>query len=108
MTYPNYPPNYDPNYQPNYGNDGGGGKATASLVLGILGLFGWCIPIIGLPMTITGLVLGVKSLKSQSRGTALAGVILCTIGLIFSLINAATGAYLAATGRNPFVNKFLH
>lgn len=56
MTGMNYPPNY---YPPGPGNDGGGGgKAIASLILGIVGLFGWCIPLIGLPVTIIGLVMG--------------------------------------------------
>ena len=38
---------------------------------------------------------------------AMAGVILSIIGLVFSTINAAVGAYLGATGRNPMVNRLL-
>ena len=37
----------------------GGGFAVASLVLGIIGLLAWCIPIIGLPINVVGLVLGI-------------------------------------------------
>jgi len=82
----------------------GGGKAIASLVLGILGIFGWCIPIVGLPMAIVGLILGVKDLDSPKRGIAIAGIVLCGIGVVLSIVNGAIGAYLAVTGRHPFVN----
>jgi len=81
----------------------GGGKAIASLVLGIVGTVGWCLPIVGLPVTITGLVLGIKDLDSRNRGMAIAGVVLCSIGLLLSVINAAVGAYLGATGQHPLV-----
>ncbi len=83
----------------------GGGKAIASLVLGILGIFGWCIPIVGLPMAIVGLILGVKDLDSPKRGIAIAGIVLCGIGVVLSIVNGAIGAYLAVTGRHPFVNS---
>ena len=42
--------------------------ATAALVLGIISLVAWLIPIIGYPVTIVGLVLGIKSVKSEKRG----------------------------------------
>lgn len=84
------------------------GKATAGMILGIIGLFAWCIPLFGLPITITGLVLSIKGLKSTSRGMAMAGLIICIIGLVISIINAAIGAYLGATGQNPFINRLLH
>ena len=87
------------------GQPTGGGKAIASLVLGILGLFGWCIPLVGLPMTITGLVLGIKDLNSRSRGMAIAGVVLCVVGLSLSVGNAALGAYLGATGHHPLIHR---
>jgi len=37
----------------------GGGMAVASLVLGLIGLVAWCCPIVGLPINITGLILGI-------------------------------------------------
>src|SRR5262245_11372449 len=79
------------------------GKATASLVLGCIGMIGWLLPIIGLPVTITGLVLGIKGLNSRNNGQAVAGVTLSVIGLILSVANAAIGAYMAATGQHPLV-----
>jgi hypothetical protein len=89
-------PTVVPEWQPTHS-----GKAVASLVLGIFGMFGWCLPILGLPITIVGLVLGVKGFKSANQGTAVAGVVLNIIGLVLSVINAAIGAYLGATGQHP-------
>jgi hypothetical protein len=77
----------------------GGGKAIASLCLGLFGLIAWFLPIIGLPVTITGLVLGIKSLNGPRNGMATTGIVLCIIGLVLSTANAAIGAYLGATGQ---------
>jgi hypothetical protein len=77
----------------------GGGKAIASLSLGLFGLIAWFLPIIGFPVTITGLVLGFKSLNGPRRGMATAGIVLCIIGLVATTANAAIGAYLGATGQ---------
>jgi len=74
------------------------GKATASLVLGIIGLIAWFLPIIGFPITIVGLVLGVKGMESIKRDRAVAGVVLCIIGLVATIINSAMGAILGALG----------
>jgi hypothetical protein len=77
----------------------GSGKAIASLCLGLFGLVAWFLPIIGFPVTITGLVLGVQSLNGPRKGVATAGIVLCIIGLVLSTANAAIGAYLGATGQ---------
>jgi hypothetical protein len=83
----------------------GGGKAIASLVLGIFGLVAWFCPIIGLPVTIVGMALGITDLKSAYRGIAITGVVLCVIGLVFSTLNAAVGVYLVATARHPLFRR---
>jgi hypothetical protein len=83
---------------------GQGGKAVASLTLGILSLVCWCLPILGLPMTIVGLVLGIKDHKSSKPGMAIAGIVTNIIGLVLSVINAAVGAYLGATGQHPLLH----
>ena len=75
------------------------GKALASMILGIIGLIAWLIPLIGLPITVIGLILGVKSLKSNNSGIATAGVVTSIIGLVLTIINASIGAYLGATGQ---------
>jgi hypothetical protein len=46
-----------------------------------------------------GLVLGIKSLQGPRKGVATAGIVLCIIGLVASIANAAIGAYLGATGQ---------
>ncbi|MDR0746842.1 MAG: hypothetical protein LBE89_02995 [Helicobacteraceae bacterium] len=77
--------------------------SVASLVLGIVGLLAWFIPLFGFPITITGLVLGVKGRKVQEeRSLATAGFVLSIIGLTLTVINSAIGAYLAATGQIRF------
>ena len=84
------------------------GKATTGLVLGIIGLVAWFIPIIGTPITIIGLVFGIKGLKSLKRGVAIAGIVLSLIGLLATIVNASIGAYTGATGQNPVVNEILN
>jgi hypothetical protein len=93
-----------PEEMPESDSPSGEGKATASLVLGIVGMIAWFIPLFGLPITIVGLVMGIKASKSKKRGMAKAGVVLCIIGLVLTIINAAIGAYMAATGQHPLVN----
>jgi len=83
------------------------GKATTGLVMGIIGLIAWFIPIIGAPITIIGLIFGIKGLKSLKRGVAITGIVLCSIGLLATIVNASMGAYHGVTGQNYF-NKFFN
>jgi hypothetical protein len=85
----------------------GTGKATASLVLGIIGLLAWLLPIIGAPVTITGLVLGIQQRRSSAKGMATAGIVLCIIGLALTVGNGAVGCYLGMTGQHPLVNRMM-
>lgn len=77
------------------------GKATAALVLGIIGMIMWCLPILGLPIGIVGIVLGAKGLDSSKRGMAMAGLIMSILCVAFALVNAGIGAYMGATGQHP-------
>lgn len=79
-------------------------KATTPLVLGIIGLLAWIIPLIGLPVTIIGLVKGIKASPSTKRTVS---IVLCIIGLVLTIINGAIGAYTGARGENETVNKIL-
>jgi hypothetical protein len=79
---------------PEYQTDNSG-AANLSKMLGFCGLLAWCLPIVGLPLSITGLVFGIKGLKSAQAGSAMAGIMLNSLALIFSLINAAAGIYMA-------------
>lgn len=81
----------------------GSGKAMASLILGVVGLVAWFIPLFGLPICVTGLVLGANATKSPKGKLAVAGIVLCGIALVFTLVNMGAGVYLAATGQHPLV-----
>lgn len=68
------------------------GVSVASLVLGIVGLVAWFIPLIGLPVTITGFALGRQGRLSSQRAIALTGMGLSVLGLLLSAVNAYLGA----------------
>lgn len=75
------------------------GFSIASMILGIFGFVAWCIPLLGYPVCITGLVLGILGLNKGGKGMAIAGIIMCAITLLFTVVNSAIGAYLGATGQ---------
>lgn len=60
--------------------------ATASLVLGILGVIFCSVPLLGSALNIIGLVLAVKSRKVSYCGKGTAGLVLTIIGLSLSSI----------------------
>lgn len=63
--------------------------AWTSLILGIIASLGWMVPIIGLPITIVGLVLGAMNLKSKkAKGAAISGFV---INIVFLLGTIAKG-----------------
>jgi hypothetical protein len=83
----------------------GSWKSITSFVLGMLSLGAWLLPICGAPVTIAGLVIGILGITSNTkRGMAIAGVVLCGIGLLLTIANAAVGAYLGATGQLHLLN----
>ena len=67
-------------------------KSTASLVLGIVGCIAWLIPLIGFPVTIVGLILGIRRKYTV-------GIILNVIGFSLTLVNCTVGAVLGAQGK---------
>lgn len=81
------------------------GLATASLVLGLVGMVAWILPIIGFPVQVVGLVFSIKGRTSVKKKMATAGMILCIIGLVFTLLNAVAGAYLASTGQYDMLTQ---
>ncbi len=52
----------------------------------------WIIPLVGLPTTITGLVLGLQGLESKKRTRAAVGISLSILFLVITILNAAWGA----------------
>lgn len=83
-------------------------KAKISFILGLISLVAWIIPIIGIPVSIVGIVQGVKAWNSGKHSFAVAGVTLSIIGLVLGIINASIGAYMGVTGQNPVVNELLN
>ncbi|GBD35606.1 hypothetical protein HRbin36_00719 [bacterium HR36] len=80
---------------------GGVGGSVAALVLGIIGMVAWCLPILGFPVNLIGLILGCVYVRhAEGRGMAVAGIVLSTIGLILTVINAILGAMLAWQWQN--------
>ena len=66
-------------------------KSTGALVCGIVSLIMWLLPVIGLPVSAVGLILGCKNRYKT-------GIALNIIGLLLTIINAAVGAVLGAKG----------
>ena len=75
------------------------GMSIASMVLGIVGFIAWCLPLVGFPVTIVGLVLGILGIKKGGKGMAIAGIIMSSITLVLTLIKSIWGAYLGMTGQ---------
>ena len=73
-------------------------KSTLALVFGILSLVFWLFPIMGLPFSLVGLILGIQDIEKKKPFAK--GALICSIiGLCLSIANAAIGAYMGATGQ---------
>ena len=56
------------------------GKSVASLVLGIVGVIAWCLPILGLPVGVIGLIMGIQGYnRSNAKGMAMAGIVVANV-----------------------------
>jgi len=73
--------------------DSGGrrGRPRFGLVLGIVGLITWIVPVIGFPVSITGLIFSINSLSRREKGIPVAGVLTCAIGILLSIASAWIG-----------------
>ncbi len=68
----------------------------AALTLGIVGLFAWILPPLGLAISVIGLILGILEMiisKKQKR-RAVTGMILCILSIALS-IGALVGLFTA-------------
>lgn len=79
-------------------------KAKTGLVLGIIGMLVWFFPLIGIPITIFGLIFSIKGLKSLKRGIAIVGIVLSSIGLFATITTVSLNVYEEATGEKLLVN----
>ena len=80
--------------------------ALWSVILGIIGilvmvpitnLIIFRAPFYGPPIQIIGLLLGVKGIKSSKRKLSIAGIVLCSIGLVLTIITALIVVYLSGS-----------
>lgn len=74
-------------------------KATTALVLSIIGLVAWIIPLLGLPITVIGLILSIKRLESD-RKKAIFALVLSIVGLILTVVSFSIGSYIGWTELN--------
>lgn len=61
--------------------------AVIGFVLGVVGVVAWLLPVAGAPIGIAGLLLSIKGLQSQQRRLAIAGVVLCSIGIAATIVS---------------------
>ena len=71
--------------------------AITSITLGGVSLLAWCLPILGLPISVLGIIFGITGRDTSRRGLATCGLVLSFVGLLASVANAAIGAYLGYT-----------
>lgn len=70
-------------------------QAKTAFVLGFISLIAWILPLAGYPVCIIGLVMGIIGARSfHSKGKAVAGIIMCSVGLLLTLINSFLGILL--------------
>ena len=78
------------------------GLSLTSMILGIVGFLAWCIPLLGFPVCITGLILGIIGIKKGGKGMAIAGIIMCSITLLLTLGNSILGAIMAVSAQQMY------
>lgn len=71
-------------------------KAMTGFILGLCSIVAWFIPIIGFPVTITGIVFSAMGMSEKTKEKAIAGLVLSIIFLIFTLINSLAGAIIGS------------
>lgn len=70
------------------------GMSIASLILGIIGLVAWILPLLGYPINIIGIILGIISNKKEKNKFSKTGIILSAIGLGITAINSIAGVIM--------------
>ena len=74
-------------------------KARLGFAMGLLSLVAWLVPVIGVPVALIGFSKSRAGLELEDspsrRRVAVAGLVLSTVGLTLSLVNALAAAYMA-------------
>jgi hypothetical protein len=85
------------------------GMAIASMVCGIVSiLISCCLVYLALPIAIVGLILGILSIKNNydGKGMAIAGLILCGITILLSLVVIIACAALGTEFWDELYNEY--
>ncbi len=72
--------------------------ARNSVKIGIVMLVAWIIPLVGIILAVTGLVIGIASVPSSRRDLVRAGIFLNSLGLGLSLLNFTVTIYFLLSG----------
>jgi|GEM_PF-5992105 len=73
--------------------------ARTAVIIGVISLIAWIIPIIGIPLSLFSLIVGIISLNSsRRRDMARASITLGVIGLFLSIIYIIFIIYIISTG----------
>ena len=74
-------------------------KEVISYVLGMVSLNAWVVPLVGVPVSLAGLVIGFLALGS-SYSVGLTGIVLSSVGLLLSTVNFVMHARSASQAMN--------
>ncbi|MDX2132387.1 MAG: hypothetical protein SFY69_10075 [Planctomycetota bacterium] len=74
-------------------------KAIFSLALGAVGILAACVPLVGLPMNVTGLALGL--LSNTPGGVRSCGIILSSVGIALTVVSGVLGVLAVSNGWLP-------
>jgi len=74
------------------------GHGNWAIGLGLAGMVAWTLPFLGFPVTITGLILGIKAWGTETQITGAIGAALCGLALLATAVNSMIGAFLAGAG----------
>lgn len=73
---------------------------SKSVILGVIGFVAWFLPIVGLPLSLVGIGMGVADVSKQpQKRLSTLGIYLNIVALIAATANSAIGAYLGYTGQ---------
>lgn len=66
--------------------------AIGALALGIISLIAWFLPLVGYPICIASIIVGIIALnKKQNRVMSILGIVGGSVGLTLTIINSVLG-----------------